>query len=123
MTRDQWLIYGDEELEGVVRALETEALAVLGEYLIRTGDFDRKRIGGILVKIANSRRQINLGHTPQEEKDGTRHMMEAVIRMLNVPDDAEAVDKVHAALSYIDRRIGDAGTTGPGFIREIVRGD
>ena len=119
----QWLIYDDESLGAVARALEVAALAMAGQTLLRRPEGPIRLLGRFMVRVASARTEEML------RSDGAQRVaIEHTSKVFNwlagkAPFPADELDELHAAAFRLDARAQAAGVRGPGTIREAIRGD
>lgn len=124
----QWLIYDDEVLGAVMRALEAFALHIAGGPLSRHRRVEVRAVGHLMRRVAESR------IVEMERADGAQrvavHHLRAIFdwlgaeqRGLVLPPPAVELDEIHAAVFRLDSRAQSAGIGGPGVHRAAVRGD
>ena len=119
----QWLIYDDETLGAVARALEVAALAMAGQTLMRRPEAPVRLLGKVMVRIASTRtnemlrndgaQRVAIGHTSK--------VLNWLAGKASFP--ADELDELHAAAFRLDSRAQSAGVQGPGTVREAIRGD
>ena len=123
----QWLIYEqDGEVGALVRGLEVMALQMAGQLIAKHPVDGVRGIGHFMLRIADARLRTMLANGGAQA---------VVVRELSLvmnwlankidwsPDVARALDELYALTVHVDSRAHSAGITGPGTIREAVRGD
>lgn len=118
-----WLIYDDDSIGAVFRALETAALAGLGHRLVSHEAIEVRAVGNVMKRIAATRIK-----TARREGGVRYEAMEKMAKVMayafgQAPPDVEALDEIHATVFRIDQKLNQSGSVGPGVHREGVRGD
>ncbi len=118
-----WLIYDEESVGAVFRALETAALAGMGHRLASHEAIEVRAVGNVMKRIAATRIR-----TAKKEGGVRWEAMEKMTKLMmyafgQAPPNAEALDELHATVFRIDQRLNSSGSVGPGVHREGVRGD
>lgn len=121
-----WLIYDDESIGAVVRMLEAYSMSVTGQKLARHPDKPIRAVGNMMLRLGEQR-----GHEMLRNGGAQREAVEAFAllgsHLAGVPHDevrcAQAVDELHAVVFRLDQKGQVAGMTGPGMVREALRGD
>lgn len=125
----QWLIYERGPVEATVRALETMALGIVGRTLAKHSSLPVRGIGNLMMRLAESRVRCSLGLVPGvETTDDRATATRWAIAVSNFalgdgPEPVQELDELHAAVVHLDSRLQSAGLTGPGWIRDLGRGD
>lgn len=124
-----WLIYQRGPVEATVRALETMALGMAGRTLAKHPTTAVRAVGNLMLRLAESRVRISLGLVKgQETTEDRRTATQWTIQVSNWamaggPEPTQALDELHAAAVHLDSRLNSAGLTGPGWERDLGRGD
>jgi len=118
-----WLIYDEDSIGAVFRALETAALAGTGHRLASHEAIEVRAVGNVMKRIAATRIR-----TAKKEGGVRWEAMEKMTKLMmyafgQAPPNAEALDELHATVFRIDQRLNSSGSVGPGVHREGVRGD
>ncbi len=122
----QWLIYQEEQVTGVVKAVETILIALGAATLMDHSDIAIRAIGNFgerlsETRIAHMAGQLQGLDSSDSEKQLVTHLL-AISAFLAGGDRPEmALEDVHAALVWVDKRANEAGVVGPGWYREIIR--
>jgi len=125
----QHLIYDEEVIGATVRGFEAWALMYLGAKLRNSGP-DRIRslnaIGAYMQKIARQRL------VEMKRNGGAQEAVADWILIVSkwaagktplTPDVARALDEFMGVARYTDSRGSGAGMSGPGVVRQAIRGD
>lgn len=118
-----WLIYDEDSIGAVFRALETAALAGMGYRFKDHKSIEVRAVGNVMLRIAATRVR-----TAKREGGVRWEAMEKMTKVIafalgQAPPNAEALDEIHATVFRIDQRLNSSGSVGPGVHREGVRGD
>lgn len=123
----QWLIYEtDGETGALVRGLEAFAMQVAGRLLARNPIDALRGLGHFMLRIADARlREMlrNDGAQAVVVRHLEKLMAVAVGKTPWTPDVDRALDELYALTTHVDHRASGAGITGPGTLRDAVRGD
>ena len=121
----QWLIYGDEQVGALVRGLEATALYLAGGVLARHGTIGVRAIGNFMLRVSDARFREMLKNGGMQETVA-QHFTK-IMGWLGggawTPEIDEALDELYAVTVYSDGKAMSAGISGPGTVREAVRGD
>ncbi len=118
-----WLIYDEDSIGAVFRALETAALAGMGHRLASHEAIEVRAVGNVMKRIAATRIK-----TAKREGGVRWEAMEKMTKLMmyafgQAPPNAEALDELHATVFRIDQKLNASGSVGPGSHRADVRGD
>lgn len=126
----QWLIYeaGDGKVGALIRGLEAMALQMTGRMLAKHPINGVRGIGHFMLRVSEARLRTMLkagGAAAVVVKELSLVMawLANAKRTPWTPDVARALDELYALTTHVDSRAMAAGITGPGTIREAVRGD
>jgi NADPH-dependent ferric siderophore reductase len=124
----QWLIEDEAAIGATVRALETFALGAIGQLWERHDDESVRALGNVMSRIGDARTRHMLGNLKQETTPEAAAAMRFIIQvagwMVGERDrPVAALDQLHAAAFAFDRDAASAGISGPGWLRELLRGD
>lgn len=120
----QWLIYDEGSVTSVVRALEASSMGWWGAMLERHPDLKVTAIGVALQRLADLRIATMISEGGDSET-AVNHAARIAL-WLSTPgleEPTDALDEFHAALFWLDSRLSGAGTQGPGWFRQLGRGD
>jgi hypothetical protein len=123
----QWLIYQEEPVTNVVSILEAFLVGLGAQTLLRHPEQAMRAMGHFGARLAETRMAHWAGQLRGlEPTDGQREMvshLRVIAQFLagEGPRPDTELDEVHAALVWLDKRAKDAGVSGPGWYREIVR--
>jgi hypothetical protein len=131
----QWLIYQEPNVTAAVRAVESLCMAVAGPALARHPDEAIRALGHVAMALSEARTKWGLGlneadESPSELETAAYRAATATLRIIFDPSLAESertklldeTGDLHAAMFWLDRRLNGAGTTGPGWYRDLARG-
>jgi len=122
----QWLIYDEETQGAMVRGLEAMAMQMVGQTLIRNKDIKVRAMGFTMLNLADARIRAAMKQQGSVRDTVMRHLAK-IMGWLSSRGRAEypavELDEIHAVLYQLDHRARSAGITGPGFLRDQVRGD
>lgn len=125
----QWLIYDEESVTSTVRAVEALAMIVAGPILARHPTVEIRAVGTAMERIGQTRLAAlsgKYGDVPDEDRQAAAHLANLLGWLdtgIDTPAAAQARDELHAALFWLDSRLRDAGARGPGWYRQLVRGE
>lgn len=125
----QWLIYDEEPVTSTVRAVEALAMIVAGPILARHPAIEMRAVGTAMERIGRTRLAAlggRYGDVPDTDRQVAEHLTAVLCWLdtgVDTPEAARARDELHAALFWLDARLRDAGASGPGWYRELVRGE
>jgi hypothetical protein len=99
------------------------ALAMVGRRLTNHHHISVRAVGTVMQRLAAARTRHHLAGT-----DDQRTSLQHVIAVANWaidggPEPTVALDEVHAAVFHLDSRLVSAGMSGPGWERDLGRGD
>lgn len=124
----QALIYQEEPVTGVVGAVEILCTA-LGAMILQ-GHHDQavRAIGHFgesmsKTRLAHWAGQLKGLEPTEMQKELAQHLaaISAYVGNQDTERPGEALDDIQMALIWLDKRARDAGVSGPGWYREIVR--
>lgn len=125
----QWLIYDEPSVGATVRALEVVALGMVGRRFAQHENISVRALGNVMTRIAEARLRCALGMVKDVETTPERRVaMEWALQVSEWannggPEPTVALDELHAAVFHLDSRLNGAGLAGPGWIRDLARGD
>lgn len=128
----QWLIHQRGPVEAVVRALEVMALGMAGRQLAKHPHQSVRAVGNLMLRLASARAGCALGLSKGvDTSEDRRTAMQWAVQVSNwamSPDPrteppVQALDELHAAAFQLDSRLNSAGLSGPGWVRDLGRGD
>ena len=125
------LVYDDEAVAAVFRALEGFSMSYLGERWARHEDMEVRALGNVMIKIAEVRHRRLQGDPPfpkQVIQMVAADNLADILRWFYKGSPADdrpttALADYAKAIQWLDERCEDMGTQGPGLFREIMRGD
>lgn len=125
----QWLIYQEGQVTAVVEAVETMLVALGAASIMDHSDVALRAIGHFGERLAETRMARMAGQLGDLEasdiqKQLVQHLLD-IAAFLAGGEEAErpemALDDIHAAVVWVDKRAKEAGVVGPGWYREIIR--
>jgi hypothetical protein len=121
----QWLIYQEPQMGAVMRALEMAALGMCGRVLARSSKRSARGVGNFMAKVAEARMRTmtQQGGVSEAAVLTVAAAMQFWQYGNDDPAAERAADEVYATVFQLDSRANGAGITGPGTIREAIRGD
>lgn len=125
----QWLIYDEPSVGAVVRALEVVALGMVGRRFAQHQNISVRALGNVMARLAEARLRCALGlvkdvgTTPERRLAMEWAMQVAEWANNGGVEPVGALDELHAAVFHLDSRLNSAGLAGPGWIRDLGRGD
>jgi len=119
-----WMIYDDEVLGAVYRAMETASLSMVGQQLAHHPDIEMRGIGNCMMRIASVRIAESRDNEAQTEAMmAMGAVMNYAMGQIGKDNVAKAVDEIYASAFRMDQVMKVAGSKGPGIIRVGTRGD
>lgn len=124
-----WLIYERGPVEATVRALEVAALGIVGRRLASHPNLSVRAIGNVMAKLAAGRLRCGLGLVPGVPTTEDRRLaLQWAMKVTGwALDGGEAplseLDELHGVVFHLDSRLNSAGLSGPGWERDLGRGD
>jgi hypothetical protein len=122
----QWLIYQEEPVVDVVSAIEAFLVGIGAAFLKNHEDIAMRGIGHFGEMLAQTRLTHMNGmlgdlESTEMQKELVEHLLAISGYLAGDTRPDEALDDIHAALVWLDKRAKGAGVSGPGWYREIVR--
>jgi uncharacterized protein (UPF0147 family) len=95
--------------------------------MARHDDIEVRALGNVAEKVADARIQKMMGLL-KDSTDEERIVAAHVIRILDYLMSGEnkpvnELDEIWASMVWLDSQVRGAGIEGPGWVRELVRGD
>lgn len=123
---NQWLIYDEESVTAAVKGVQSFLMALGAEALKRHPDLVLRAFANFGERVTNTHVEFWNGgkseEPSEEQREVGRHLLEIYAWLSGEgerPD--EALDQLHAAVVWTDKRAKAAGVSGPGWYRELVR--
>lgn len=122
------MIYQEDSVVAAVRAVELISMLTAGPALARSDDEDLKALGNAIERIADARLRYMLGLIekvqPSElERTAGEHASLIYAWLADHPKPEHATDELRAAVHWLDSQVMAGGIEGPGWDRELVRGE
>lgn len=121
----QWFIHDEEPIVAAMEAIEVIALTVTGRLLAENEHVEMRAIGNVMMRWADARQRTLDG---DEATDAEHVAIEFATEILDWmgeqgerPEDA--LDQFQASAFGFDSRLQAAGISGPGWYRELARGE
>lgn len=121
----QWLIYGEEPVTAGMEAIEVIALTVTGNLLTNNENVEMRAMGNVMLRWADARQRALSGEESTDAEKAAIEMATEVLDWMGGQGEKpeQAVSDFHALCFEFDSRLQGAGITGPGWYRELARGE
>ena len=125
----QWLIHEEENVTVGIKAIEIMALTVTGELLSKNEDVEMRAVGNLMMRWADARQRAMMNGMDGE--DSTHLEKSAMVLLTDILDwmggqgekPEDALEQLHSVAFSFDSTLSGAGITGPGWYRELARGE
>jgi len=124
----QWLIYDEETVRAVQGAVEIFLMGLGGTILMAHEEIRMRAIGNVGIRVSETRLQVWEGTLKDTETTELRERLAGYVREIiswlgSQTDEKpeQALDEIHAAIVWLDRRANAAGVVGPGWYRDAIR--
>lgn len=121
----QWLIDTEDPVVAAMEAMEVMALTITGKLLAENGHVEIRAIGNVMMRWADARQRVLDG---EDATDAEQAAIESATEILDwmggqgeCPEGA--LDQFHAVAFTFDSKLQAAGISGPGWYRELARGE
>lgn len=123
----QWLIYDEETVRAVEGAVEIFLMGLGASMLINSEDIALRATGHAGLRVSRTRHELWAGRrgglAPSEIQIQLAGYLDMILAWMagegQRPDDA--LDEIHAAMVWLDKRARAAGVAGDGWYREAIR--
>lgn len=122
----QWLIYQEDAVTPAVAGVKSFLMALGASLLLEHPDIVMRAFGNYGAKLADTHLDLWFGkmnEQPTEEQRQVAEHLKAIYGWLGGEEERpdEALDELHAAVVWSDKRATAAGVTGGGWYRDIIK--
>jgi hypothetical protein len=123
---NQWLVYQQDSVEPAIAGVKSFLMALGAQVLLDNPDLVLRAFGHYGQRLTNTHLDLWIGRMteqPSEEQAVVGQYLTEIYAWLagegERPD--EALDELHAAVVWSDKRARAAGVTGEGWYRDLVK--
>lgn len=123
---NQWLIYDRDSVEAVVAAVKAFLMGLGAQTLLHHEDLEIRALGHAGLRMSATQLDAFAGNLKVETSPERQEAAQVIGQLIGYLAgfnnlDPAAIDEIHAAIVWIDKRAKAAGVSGTGWYREIVR--
>lgn len=123
---NQWLIYQEDSVEPAVAGVKSLLMALGASMLLEHPDLAIRAFGNYGQRMTDTHLDLWLGRMTEQPTDEQavvgQHLADIYAWLAGEAERPDAaLDELHAAVVWSDKRANAAGVTGPGWYRDIVK--
>jgi len=121
----QWLIYQEEPVTAGMEAIEIIALTVTGNLLADNEHVEMRAVGNVMLRWADARQRTLNGEDATDAEHTAIEFATEILDWMGGQGErpAIALEQLHAIAFSFDSTLQGAGIDGPGWYRELARGE